>query len=183
MRYSSILTYMYMGGSTDLFLLCIHTDIYVVVVVVIVAIRFSSFFFFCMVDRENFLSFHRCCRQFEASVGGRRDVNILVVKRNYWRTRFFFLLWKLTQSSTHINRITMGNKNGTYDTLMEETKQLLMQRTGRRKCQWVFQSNFFCILTSEAEDCFHWDFPSIIALPQSPMMSEKGNTRLSSPLR
>ncbi len=26
----------------------------------------------------------------------------------------------------------MGNKNGTYDTLLDETKELLMQRTGKK---------------------------------------------------
>jgi hypothetical protein len=26
----------------------------------------------------------------------------------------------------------MGNKNGTYDTLSQETKELLMQRTGKK---------------------------------------------------
>jgi hypothetical protein len=26
----------------------------------------------------------------------------------------------------------MGNKNGTYDTLMQETKELLMERTGKK---------------------------------------------------
>ncbi len=33
----------------------------------------------------------------------------------------------------------MGNKNGTYDTLLEETRELLMQRTGKKICVIIFR--------------------------------------------
>jgi len=32
----------------------------------------------------------------------------------------------------------MGNKNGTFDTLTEETKEILMQRTGKK----IFSKQF-----------------------------------------
>ena len=64
-----------------------------VVVVVVVAIRFSlslSLFFSLAVYREKkTLSFRLCCRQFEISVGGRRDVNALVVKKKQTIDRNF----------------------------------------------------------------------------------------------
>ena len=63
------------------------------VVVVVVAIRFSlslSLFFSLAVYREKkTLSFRLCCRQFEISVGGRRDVNALVVKKKQTIDRNF----------------------------------------------------------------------------------------------
>lgn len=102
---------------------------------------YSFLFFYNIYIERKSLSFHRCCRHFEVFESSCRDVNIyLYSKRNNLSKNFrFSLLWN------SINN-TMGNKSGSYESLLDETKDLLMQRTGKSfvffrtvtKCWWSF---------------------------------------------
>lgn len=103
----SISSLMYIRGEETFFSFSLSLFVFTLtcmLLLLLLLLLFVSLVFFlsCPVrEREKFLSFRQCCRQFEVSVGGRRDVNVLVVKKERKYSQIFknFLLGVKHQSS------------------------------------------------------------------------------------